>query len=354
VANKRISALTEELTPATSDVVPIDGATTRKTTIVNLVDAARPFASQAEAEAGSGTTQTMNPLASKQLIDYERTQARSFTAAQTFTTASSATTVVKLESTSADASGGPQLDFVRNSASPAANDIVGLIRVRGMNSAASEVTYANINTTILDPTNGSEDARIILQVPVAGVQTSAVSIANGMIVGAPTGSYQGTGTVNSTGYYLNGSALNSGLFGVTPGATGLAILADTTGAAVRTEIGAAAIAANTFTAAQTVTPVALTDGATITPDLTLSNHFTLTLGGNRAMANPSSKTVGTSFLIVIAQDATGSRTLTWGTDYEFPGGIAPTLTTTASGVDMVSGYVYSSTRILCNIVKAFA
>lgn len=113
-------------------------------------------------------------------------------------------------------------------------------------------------------------------------------------------------------------------------------------------------AANTFTKAQAVTPVALTDGATITPDLTLSNHFTLTLGGNRALANPSSKTVGTSFLIVIAQDATGSRTLSYGTDYEFPGGTAPTLTTTANGVDMISGYVYSSTRILCNIAKAFA
>lgn len=71
MANKRISALTEELTPATSDVVPIDGATTRKTTIVNLVDAARPFATQLEAETGTGTTQTMNPLTTKQSIASE-------------------------------------------------------------------------------------------------------------------------------------------------------------------------------------------------------------------------------------------------------------------------------------------
>lgn len=217
MANKRISALTEELTPATSDVVPIDGATTRKTTIANLVDAARPFASQAEAETGSGTTQAMNPLTTKQAIDYTLTQAKSVTATWTYTTASSSTTGIKLVSTSADAIGGPQLDFVRNSASPAANDVGGVIRFRGMNSAASEFSYGNINSTILDTTAGSEDGRLILQVPVAGAQTAAVSIANGMIVGAPTGSYQGTGTINATGYYLNGTALSSTLFGVAVG-----------------------------------------------------------------------------------------------------------------------------------------
>lgn len=143
--------------------------------------------------------------------------ANTWSAAQTFTTESSSTTVIKLESTAADGVGGPQLDLVRNSASPAANDVIGILRVRGMNSAASEITYANINTTILDPTSGSEDSRIILQVPVAGAQTSAVSIANGMLVGAPTGSYQGTGTVNATDYYRNGTALSSTLFGVAVG-----------------------------------------------------------------------------------------------------------------------------------------
>lgn len=399
MANKRITALTEELTPATSDVVAIDGATTRKTTIVALVDAARPFATQAEAEGGAGTTQTMNPLASKQLIDYERTQARSFTGIQTFTTTSAAIALIRVESSDEGTTQGPFIDLARTSASPAANDALGGIRFRGMDSGANETSFVVMRGKIIDPTDTSEDAALEIVASVGGVQTQTASFSNGFVVGAATGSYQGTGTVNATGYYLNGSALASTLFGVTPGATGLALLDDadaatarttlglgtmatqaasavaitggsvagitdlavadggtgsSTASGARTNLGAAAIAANTFTAAQTVTPVALTDGATITPNLTLSNHFTLTLGGNRAMANPSSKTVGTSFLIVIAQDATGSRTLTWGTDYEFPGGIAPTLTTTASGVDMISGYVYSSTRILCNIVKAFA
>lgn len=204
MANKRISALTEELTPATSDVVPIDGATTRKTTIVNLVDAARPFASQAEAEAGSGTTQTMNPLASKQLIDYERTQARSFTGIQTFTTTSAGVAPVRAESSDAGATGGPFIDAARTSATAAASDAIGALRFRGMDSAGNETGYAQVRGRIIDPTDSSEDGAVEIVPLLAGVQTQAFAISNGVYVGAATGGYQGTGTVNATGYYNNG------------------------------------------------------------------------------------------------------------------------------------------------------
>lgn len=319
----RITDLPSEATPATSDVVPIDGATTRKTTIVALVDAARPFANQAEAETGSGTTQSMNPLTTKQAIDIARTVEKEFTAKQTFSTTTSGTVVVQVTTTEDSAAVGPIVDLTRVSASPAASDLLGVIRFMGKDDAAGDNAYGQIRGKIIDPTNFSEDGAIEFLARIAGTNVTALGLANGAIVGAPTGSYQGTGTVNATGYYVNGVAV-------------------------------ASIAANAFTAAQSVTPVALTDGATITPNLTLSNHFTLTLGGNRALANPSAKTVGTSFLIIVSQDGTGSRTLSFGTDYEFPGGTPPTLTTTANGVDMISGYVYSSTRILCNIAKAFA
>ena len=61
----------------------------------------------------------------------------------------------------------------------------------------------------------------------------------------------------------------------------------------------------------------LTDAATITPDLDNSDIFTVTLGGNRTMANPSNITAGQTGSIFIAQDGTGSRTLTWGSYWEF-------------------------------------
>ena len=113
----------------------------------------------------------------------------------------------------------------------------------------------------------------------------------------------------------------------------------------------AAIAkAQTFTAAQRGTVSALTDGATITPNFATANNFSVTLGGNRTLANPSSLTAGQSGAIAITQDGTGSRTLAFGSYWKFAGGTAPTLTTTASKVDVLVYYVESSTRVSAQVL----
>jgi len=91
----------------------------------------------------------------------------------------------------------------------------------------------------------------------------------------------------------------------------------------------------------------LTDGATITPDFGANQNFTVTLGGSRTLANPTNKVVGQTGSIFVVQDGTGSRTLSYGTDYEFSGGTAPTLTTTASAVDRIDYVIRSSTSIHC-------
>lgn len=71
MANIRINDLPEDAAPNPADVVPIDGLTTRKTTLVNLVNAGRPFASQVEAEAGVAADKAMSPLTTKQSIEAE-------------------------------------------------------------------------------------------------------------------------------------------------------------------------------------------------------------------------------------------------------------------------------------------
>mgnify|MGYP003339825841 CR=1 FL=1 len=98
-------------------------------------------------------------------------------------------------------------------------------------------------------------------------------------------------------------------------------------------------------------PAALTDGATITADFSTANNFTLTLGGNRTLANPTNLTAGQSGVIVITQDGTGSRTLAYGSYWKFPSGTAPTLTTTASAVDVLAYYVESATRITARMLN---
>ena len=103
--------------------------------------------------------------------------------------------------------------------------------------------------------------------------------------------------------------------------------------------------AQTFSAAQRGTITTLTDGATVTPDFATSNNYTLTLGGNQTIANPTNLTAGQSGSIFLVQDGTGSRTAAWGSYWDFAGGTAPTLTTTASAVDRIDYVVRSSTSI---------
>ena len=97
----------------------------------------------------------------------------------------------------------------------------------------------------------------------------------------------------------------------------------------------------TFTAAQRGAVATLTDGATITPDFAASNNFSITLGGNRTMANPTNATAGQSGSIFIVQ-GTGSNTLAWGSAWYFIEGVTPTLSTAGGAMDRIDYIVMNS------------
>ena len=78
----------------------------------------------------------------------------------------------------------------------------------------------------------------------------------------------------------------------------------------------------------------LTDQATVTWDASTQDVCKLTLGGNRTLAAPTNNTTGQFISILVIQDGTGSRTLTWNAVFEFAADTAPTLTTTASKGDV--------------------
>ena len=105
--------------------------------------------------------------------------------------------------------------------------------------------------------------------------------------------------------------------------------------------------AQTFTAGQRGEITTLTDGANISVDLAASNNFTVTLAGNRTLDNPTNIVAGQSGSIFIVQDGTGSRTLAYGSYYDFAGGTAPTLSTAAAAVDRIDYLVRSATSIHC-------
>ena len=82
------------------------------------------------------------------------------------------------------------------------------------------------------------------------------------------------------------------------------------------------------------TPFTANSSTAITLALTNGTVQIITLTGNATITMPTA-TSGKSFIMFLKQDATGSRTVTWST-VKWPGGTAPTLTSTASRQDILS------------------
>ena len=92
---------------------------------------------------------------------------------------------------------------------------------------------------------------------------------------------------------------------------------------------------NTVTAAKlSYAEATLTDGATIDWNAQSAPVAKVTLGGNRTLNAPTNGVAGQFISLLVIQDGTGSRTLTWNTVYEFTADTAPTLTTTANYGDL--------------------
>ena len=94
--------------------------------------------------------------------------------------------------------------------------------------------------------------------------------------------------------------------------------------------------AQEYTRTQNFNMSTLVDGASISWDLSQNQVTTVTLSGNRTLANPTNKVAGATYILIVIQDGTGSRLLSYGTDYKFPGGVAPTLSTAANSIDVLS------------------
>jgi len=82
------------------------------------------------------------------------------------------------------------------------------------------------------------------------------------------------------------------------------------------------------------TPFSANSSTAITLALTNGTVQIITLTGNATITMPTA-TSGKSFIMFLKQDATGSRTVTWST-VKWAGGTAPTITSTASRLDLLS------------------
>lgn len=103
-----------------------------------------------------------------------------------------------------------------------------------------------------------------------------------------------------------------------------------------------------FTQSQTfgVPSGTINGSGVITLDFGKNDNFEIVLTqGSSTLAAPLNASGGQCGAIVIRQDNTGSRLLTYSGTWRFPSDTAPTLTTTASGVDLFGYYVVNPGRI---------
>lgn len=108
-----------------------------------------------------------------QVIAYQRGAAVPISSAWVVATDGSTATLTYAD---AGAAVGPTIDLYRNSATPAASDIIGRIRFQGEDSAGNTEDYATVFATIADPTSASEDGSLSIQTVLAGALQTGLRI----------------------------------------------------------------------------------------------------------------------------------------------------------------------------------
>lgn len=111
--------------------------------------------------------------------------------------------------------------------------------------------------------------------------------------------------------------------------------------------------ATAFTAQQNFALTSLVDGASISWDLSANQVSQVTLGGNRTLANPTNQAAGGTYILTVIQDSSGSRTLAYGANYKWPGGVAPVLSAGSGAVDILT-FVSNGTNMYGVAQFAFA
>ena len=160
-----------------------------------------------------------------------------------------------------------------------------------------------------------------------------------------TGVSAGIATNVSGGYAVLTSAQISGNVSI----GGATYLNSTLGVGVASPLGQIHISKNAI-----ATVTSLTDATNVSIGFANSQNFSLTLTDNRTLSNPTNCVTGQVGSIFIIQDGTGGRTLSYGTNWEFPAGTAPTLSTSAAAVDRLDYIVRTSTAIQANVSKEYS
>jgi hypothetical protein len=250
----------------------------------------------------------------------------------------------------------------------AGGTMTGELLIGTAGSLAFEGSSPNAFETYLAVVDPTAD-RTITFPDATGTVVLSGSIVNADINASAAIAFSKLANVSATDRLLGRSTAGAGAIEeITCTAAGRALIDDADAAAQRTTLGvvigtdvqaydadtAKTDVTQSFTAAQRGEITTLTDAATIAVDFADSNNFTVTLGGNRTLGNPTNQVAGQSGSLFVVQDGSGSRTLAYSSDWEFAGGTAPTLSTAASAVDRIDYIVRASGSIHAVFTAAYS
>lgn len=225
---------------------------------------------------------------------------------------------------------------------PLTTGVTGVLPVAngGTNASSASITaFNNITGYTASGATGTTSTNLVfstsavlvtpaLGTPSSGVLTNCTGTASGLTAGNVTTNANLTGAVTSVG-----NATSLGTF------TATALNSAVTGGTIA-YLGTA----QTFTKAQSTTPVAVTSsGGSIATDSSLSNIFTHTLTENTTLANPTNLVTGTYYTWKITQ-ASSAKTLAFGNKFKWPGGTAMTVSTGNGAVDVITS-LYDGTNL---------
>jgi hypothetical protein len=121
-------------------------------------------------------------------------------------------------------------------------------------------------------------------------------------------------------FFLNSNAVSVGTLRVT--------------GAVTLTNSSSSLAGDAFISSQQT--LSYSSGTNLTVDATKLLHY-ISLTNTAYFAQPSGLAAGASFTVILRQDSTGGRAVTFNTNYwRFPNGTQPSVTTNASAIDVIS------------------
>ena len=181
--------------------------------------------------------------------------------------------------------------------------------------------------------------------------TGATGAAGGAGATGATGATGGTGAAGASAYQI---AVNNGFVGSEAAwldsLKAVALLQSTDGSVLITQNG------NLHDLSVKKAPtLTLAWAQTINWNAAAATIYKVTLTGDGSLANPTANTLidGATYMFIIKQDNTGVRALTFGTAFRFPNREAPTLSTDANAIDIITG-ISDGTNLFVTMVQNFS